>query len=339
MKQVLKNRFTTPLLVADIGGTNARFAIVIGNDDYGQYIFEQQKNYLCDEFADFTQVLSAYMEGLSYQPEFGCIAVAGPVNNGQVAMTNQNWLIQESDISIEFGFKAFSILNDFEALSLSLNHLHKADLNELCSVQPVSTRVKAVIGAGTGLGVAALITEKNTVLSLPSEGGHVSFAPYTEREKELLDLMQAEKDYVSAEDILSGQGLQNIYQSLLRIDNISSHDISAAAISERALEGRDPHAHEALSIFCAVLGSVAGDAVLTYGAKGGLYLGGGILPKIEDFFGHSHFIERFKNKGKMSSYLNDVPIYLIKHTHPTLLGAAQHLEQLYLTQPPQINPL
>ncbi len=322
--------FDPPLLVADIGGTNARFAIISGTDNVGRYIFDQQKHYLCDEFADFTQVLSTYLDCINFQPAFACIAVAGPVENGHVSMTNQNWLIQESDIATSFGFKAFSILNDFEALSLSLNHLHKKDLMVIRSADPKSKKVKTIIGAGTGLGVAALVTTENTVLSLPSEGGHVAFAPYTEREKELLDLMQVQKDYVSAEDILSGEGLRNIYQSLLRIDNMPDQDISAAAISERAVEDRDPYAQEALSIFCAVLGSVAGDAVLTYGAKGGVYLGGGILPKIEDFFSHSNFIERFKHKGKMSSYLNDVPIYLIKHTHPTLLGAAQHLEQMYL---------
>ncbi|MFL0799684.1 MAG: glucokinase [Agarilytica sp.] len=330
MKQALENKFAPPLLVADIGGTNARFATVIGTDDSGQYIFSQQQHYLCDEFADFTQVISEYLHCLDVKPHFACIAVAGPVNNGQVAMTNQNWLIQESDISTEFGFKAFSILNDFEALSLSLNHLHDNDLSVICAAKPISNKVKSVIGAGTGLGVAALVTTENTVLSLPSEGGHVAFAPYTEREKELLDIMQIEKDYVSAEDILSGEGLRNIYQSLLRLDKMADHDISAAAISELAVKERDPHAQESLSIFCAVLGSVAGDAVLTYGAKGGLYLGGGILPKIEDFFHHSDFIERFKNKGKMSCYLKDVPIFLINHDHPTLLGAAQHLEQLYL---------
>ncbi len=330
MKQTFANRFDPPLLVADIGGTNARFATVIGTDDSGQYVFDQQKHYLCDEFADFTQVLSEYLQCLDVKPHFACIAVAGPVNNGHVAMTNQNWLIQESDLSTEYGFKAFSILNDFEALSLSLNHIHDNDLKVIRAAKPISNKVKTVIGAGTGLGVAALVTTENSVLSLPSEGGHVAFSPYTEREKELLDIMQIEKDYVSAEDILSGEGLRNIYQSLLRLDKMEDHDISAAAISELAVKERDQHAQEALSIFCAVLGSVAGDAVLTYGAKGGLYLGGGILPKIEDFFHHSDFIARFKNKGKMSSYLKDVPIYLIKHAHPTLLGAAQHLEQLYL---------
>ncbi len=335
---------THSYFVADIGGTNARLAIASTLDNEKHFVLKHTKQYLCSDFDNFTDLLHEYYSEIQHLPPFGCIAVAGPVHDGKVSMTNLNWQLDEKDIENAFPFQTFKIINDFESLSMSLDCLPDTALLTVKQSTPSSTRVRAVIGAGTGLGVAALLSSQDNTYSLPSEGGHVEISPRTNREHAVVDVLREKHGYVSAEDLLSGMGIGNIYQSLQLLDqistpfNTSSQSILPAEISERAIKNSDPLAVETMTIFFALLGSLCGNVVLTYGAKGGLYLGGGILPKVFPLLDGSDFLTRFHEKGKMSHYLEDVPIYLIQHPYPSLIGAAAHLSNLRSLQNSESTP-
>lgn len=332
---------TFPWIVADIGGTNARFSLVTDRDEQtGAYTLSQQQDFATADFATFEACFDAYLSAIGSElegsrPEYACIAIAGPVNGDKVKFTNVNWHFSISEVQQHFALKRFEVLNDFAALACSVTHLDAEDCIEVRPGQALEKTAKAIIGPGTGLGVAALVHGGQGWAPLASEGGHRGFAPQTEREIGVLNVLQAERGYVCAENLLSGAGLVNIYSALAQLDGKPCGELHPSEITERVLSADAAHlnekvdaelARETLEVFCAVLGSVVGDTALTYGAKGGVYLGGGILPRMPKLLLNSEFLARFENKGVMSHYLQDIPIQLIVHKNPALIGAAAWLE-------------
>lgn len=319
-----------PMLVADIGGTNARFGLVTNRDlQTNQYQVEFQQTYPCVEYATFELVLAAYLSQLPDDVEIthACIAVAGPVSGDRVSLTNLCWDFSIEALKRAFSLQVLEVINDFAALASSISHIGDADLVVVKSGETAERACKVIIGPGTGLGVAGLVPTNTGWLPIPGEGGHVACAPGNERESAILSQMRRRFEYVSAEMLLSGGGLKNLYLSLCALDGVEAREYKASDIADHAVANSDPQCREALSVFCALLGSLCGDIALIYGARGGVYLGGGILPKIENFLLKSEFNARFRQKGAMAALVAGMPVKLITHKKPALLGAADWLER------------
>ncbi len=313
-----------PILVADIGGTNARFGLSLGKDpETLKYRIEQQRVYKCESYRNFSDVLSAYLSDVGVaNPDYACIAVAGPVDGDIVRLTNLSWEFSISTLSHKFGIKRLEVVNDFHALAYSAKHMKDQDLTVIKEgiVKPESA--KAIIGPGTGLGVAALVPFDGKWTPLPGEGGHSAFSPINEKEAAILALARRKHAHVSTETFLSGTGLRYLYQVLATLHGETVHDYYAKDISFHAINDSDKTCREALNLFCGMLGNFCGDAALMYGAKGGVYLGGGILPRFITFLKDSDFENRFNHKGVMSDYVANIPVYLMTHDQPALVGAA-----------------
>ncbi|MBU3069489.1 glucokinase [Aestuariicella sp. G3-2] len=316
-----------PCLVADIGGTNARFSLVTGCDN-GQYQLSQNHDLRTGEFPTFESCLQTYLDMIDGpRPVSACIALAGPVVGDEILMTNVSWRFSQSSVRQQFGFEVFCVLNDFAALANSVPHLQEADLTTI--VQGVSNpaAAKAIVGPGTGLGVAALVRGKDEWVVVPGEGGHVAYAAQNPREMAVAALMQA-RGYLCAEALISGRGMVNLFNSLAEIDGHPHRVDEASEIVTLAWEQQDSLALETWEMFCQGVGTVASDAALMYNAKGGVYLGGGILPRNIEAFRQSGFEARFKEKGIQRGFMENIPVYLILHKHPALIGAAAWLDDL-----------
>jgi len=322
------------IIVADIGGTNARFALAHTEKLGSAQGLSHTREFSTADFNTFAECLSQYLDELNLdaqtaQPSAACFAVAGPVGQTVTELTNVKWSLCPQALRRDYGLHQVEVVNDFAALASAIPYLRAEDVIVLQAGSEDYTAqkhaVKAVVGPGTGLGVAALMKQDNSWTPLASEGGHRCFAPETDIELALYQLLRDENNYACAEQFLSGSGLQNIYQGLHRVydkplEPRLPHEITTAATS-----GRSELAQQALSIFCAQLGSICGDTALTFGARAGLYLGGGIPPKIQDFLIASDFMRRFNNKGKQSAYVKNIAVKLITKETPALLGAAAWL--------------
>jgi len=317
-----------PQVVADIGGTNARFGLVTAAiADSGEYTIVEQRTYECARFETFEAVLAEYLNSLAdVKPQHVCVALAGPVDGDEFKMTNLNWCFSRTGVKAKFALQNFEVINDFAAQACSVTHLQTDDLFAVKTGCAVSKAAKSIIGPGTGLGVASLIHNGSIWQPLPGEGGHANFAPGNEEEISLLRAVAKEHEFVSLETLLCGRGLVNLYRGLCRIADQAPEALQPADISDRGVSGKDPLCERALQLFCKILGGAAGNLALTCGSKGGVYLTGGILPRIKDFLLASDFVAAFTSKGVMSSYLESVPVYLIVHEHPALIGASAWLE-------------
>lgn len=318
-----------PCLVADIGGTNARFSLVTGCD-HGQYQLSQNHDLSSGEYPSFEACLQAYLNMIEGpKPRYACVALAGPVVGDEVRLTNVDWCFSQVSVKEQFGFDVFCALNDFAALAYSVTHLAEDDLTTIVDGTATSDAAKAIVGPGTGLGVAGLIRVQNHWVAIPGEGGHVAYAAQCPREMAVAALMQT-KGYVCAEALISGRGLVNLFNSLAEIDGSEVRVKEASEIAVLAWEQQVPLALEAWELFCQGIGTVAGDAAVMYNAKGGVYLGGGILPRNIKAFRESGFETRFKEKGVQSGFMHNIPVYLILHKHPALIGAAAWLDDQYI---------
>lgn len=354
---------TDPLaLLADIGGTRARFSLLLASPanpatqtGVGFTLAAHRELATADHHGllDATRVyLSAI--GLAAPPPHAAVAVACPVDGDWIALTNQHWAFSIESTRRALGFESLSVDNDFTALARSLPMLGPADLVVLhagSGAKPTAgaahDRPLALIGPGTGLGVGALIPAPDgSWVPLASEGGHRDLAPVSEREWRVLEVLANRFGRVSAERVVSGQGLINLWWALAALDALEtdaapvSPDLAAnlqpADITARAAAG-DRRCREVLNLFSGWLGAVAGDLVLTLGARGGLYLAGGILPRLgaaetsqnpsTAVFRRDLFLERFLAKGRFRSYLTAVPVHLVTHPNPALLGLASHILQ------------
>jgi len=311
-----------PLVVADIGGTNARFALVRGLNQAGSFDLEQQKTYSTSEFPKMEQCLAAYLGQLQHADvKHVCLAIAGPVMGDSISMTNLAWAWSTSAVQEELGLHRLAVINDFTAQACSLSLLLSDDLQSVKAGTAVSGATKAVLGPGTGLGVAGLLPVADKWFAISGEGGHRSLAPETDEEFAVVKILLAELGHVSLETLLCGSGLLRLYKTLAFVRGEQVICDSPADITNAALAGEVlPLA--TINMFCAMFGSAAADLALTLGARGGVYIGGGIIPRFGHLFEQSPFIERFNAKGIMSHFVADIPVQLMVHPHPALLGAA-----------------
>jgi len=314
-------------LLADIGGTNARFAW----QDHPGGELECVETLACADHASLHEALTAYLDRCGRSAVRACaIAIANPVIGDQVTMTNHHWSFSIRELKSRGGFDRLLVLNDFTALALALPALRADETTQVGGGAPQPASAIGLIGPGTGLGVSGLLPDgRGGWLPLQGEGGHATLAATTPREQAVLDRIGARLGHVSAERAISGRGLLNIHRALCEIDGLSAAaDIATSAeVTQRALAGRDATCVEALALFCAFLGIAAGNVALTLGARGGVYIGGGIVPQLGAWFAASPFRARFEAKGRFAEYLAAIPVYVI-HTErsPALLGAAIALD-------------
>lgn len=310
------------ILVGDVGGTHARFAVVQFSEEGPWRILDRLD--LAERFATFNEALRSYLErtGISPLPTLAAIAVAGPVEAGAARFTNRGWHISEQALR-EAGFKRALLINDFAALAFAVNLL---DEKHLHSIGPKLERLEGetitILGAGTGFGASCLARYGDRVVPMATEGGHMGFAASNAEELAVLQQLWKQEGRVSIERILSGGGLEQLYRALEQLAGRAPAPLTAAEISAAALHDEaGPHA--ALTMFCDIFGSVAGDLALAHGARGGVYLAGGIAEKIEGFLMRSAFRRRFEDKGRLTAYVAAIPTQLIVYPDIALLGAAR----------------
>jgi glucokinase len=255
------------------------------------------------------------------------LAVAGPVVGGRCAFTNCPWTIDAGEVRERFDFNTARVINDFEATALSLPHLAAQDLHALGGGRAVPGAPMAVLGPGSGLGVACLVTEGSHRIVVSSEGGHATMPAGSRREDAVLDHLRERFGHVSAERVLSGPGLENLYGAIAAVEGIEAPPRNAVEITNAALRGFCETACAALDMFCAMLGAFAGNVALTYGARGGVYIAGGIAPRILDHLAGSAFRQHFEHKGRFRPYLEAIPTNVIVHPAATFLGLKSLAEE------------
>jgi glucokinase len=311
----------SPILVGDIGGTHARFAVA---EFKGQLHLTGKRDIAGP--GSFPDLLRNYIDQCGATlPSVISLAVAGPVGDGAVIFTNRNWRLSEAEL-LTFGFTRALLLNDFAALALAAPQLPSGQLFALGLDQPgLEGAPIAVMGAGTGFGASCLIRHGSVNLPLACEAGHIGFAPNNDREDAVLKILRARFGRVSVERLLSGPGLENLVTALQELHGSIGQTVDAATIIYRAQAG-DELCQEAVAMFCAIYGSVAGDVALAQGARGGVYLAGGIAPKIKTTLATSQFRKRFEDKGRLSYYLQPIATRIISDPDATLMGAALALE-------------
>jgi glucokinase len=301
------------VLVADLGGTNARFACA--QWEAAQVRLTNRAVLPAKDYPTLEQALAHYLAEVRAPPTNACFAVAGPLGEGVFQFTNLDWRFDPLALKKTFDWGAFHLVNDFAAMARGAADAQEATLTPIAEGRPDPTAPKIVMGPGTGLGLAVLVPEGEGWRVLPAEGGHVAFAPQTAREHEVWAALAAIDPYVSVERVASGSGLPHVYRALGGQGELNAKQIAARA-------DQDPAAAGALDTFFSALGVFAGNAVLTTGARGGVLLCGGMLPALEARLHGSDFVPRFRNRGVMSAYLADVPVMLNTDENAALVGAA-----------------
>ncbi|MDS4041038.1 MAG: glucokinase [Candidatus Competibacter sp.] len=309
-------------LVADIGGTNARFARV---DADGRPYAE--RSLPGADFPGLTAAAKAYLDATGgSRPVRAAVAVATPVTGDWIQFTNSDWSFSIEAARRELGLERLTILNDFTALALALPLLGPDERRTVGGGAAAPEAPIGLIGAGTGLGVSGLVWSGERWIPLQTEGGHVTFAAADEREWAIGRILQRRFGHVSPERLLSGPGLMNLHAALAELEGWPAESLDPADITDRGLTGACPHCRDVLGLFCGALGAAAGNLALTLGARGGVYIGGGIVPRLGDFFDRSTFRARFEAKGRFSGYLATIPTWVITAAHPALRGVAAALD-------------
>lgn len=306
-------------LLADIGGTNVRFALLQPDGSVTDSLVLQ-----CADYPHVNDAIAAYYARVkpAENPLTAAFAVAAPPDDVFIKFVNQPWEFYLRDVKERHGFTGFRVVNDFTAVAYALPHLGAQDMVQVGGGHAKAVYPMTVLGPGTGLGVSTLVpaNDPKAIILTNNEGGHFTIPPMTDRESDVLGVLRRHYNHVSAERVLSGPGLGNIYSALRELEHLEHVAVSPADITARALDGSDPVAVEALDMFCAFLGTAASNVCITVAAYGGVYLAGGILPRIEDFFHQSKFRKRFETKGRFSHYLEAAPTWLIKHPLPAFVG-------------------
>ena len=318
-----------PRLVADIGGTNARFALETGPQRFEAVMVLQCRDYpgLRDAIAVYLgsdEVRSAYGDSIRH----AALAIANPVDGDEVRMTNHHWLFSIDALRAELQLDTLVVVNDFTALAMALPGLASDQKLKIGGGTAQAGQVVGLLGAGTGLGVSGIIPAGDHWVPLHSEGGHVTFSPCDEREIDILRFAWREYGHVSAERLLSGPGIEIIYRGLRQRAGLAAGDaLDAAEISRRAFDASCAVCVETIECFCAMLGTVAGNVAMTLGATGGMYIGGGIVPRLGRLFTESSFRARFESKGRFSNYLSQISTHLITAENPAFLGVSAILSE------------
>ena len=262
------------------------------------------------------------------RPRAAAIAIANPITGDWVKMTNHVWEFSIEQTRKALGLEKLVVLNDFTALALALPFIDRAELRKVGGGEPVEHAPLALLGAGTGLGVSGLIPCAAGWVPLQGEGGHATFSPANEREADILRIVWREYPHVSTERLVAGIGIGNLYRAIAELSGQTAESLTPAEITDRAINGGDPLCTDVLDTFCAMLGTAAGNLALTLGASGGVYIGGGIVPRLGEFFDRSSFRKRFEEKGRFSQHLAAMPTYVILAKTPALLGAAEALKTM-----------
>lgn len=304
-------------LVADVGGTHTRFALSRGSE-----FIDAPRTLSTRAFSSLGDAARSYLEQTGVHPHEACFAVAGPIDADTVRLTNHCWEFSQRALARELGIREFRVINDFEAIALAVPHLADTEVVQIGGDMLRPDRPLAVLGPGTGLGVAQLIPVQGGFRAVPTEGGHASIGPVDHAELQIIATLIDDGIPVSRESLLSGPGIERLYHAVSLIRSGTADSLSAAEIQVRAVAGSDPSCSEALAHFCAFLGTAAADQALCTGAQGGVYIAGGIVPRFTAFLQSSRFRARFETSGPMNGWLRTIPVYVITHHHPGLLGAA-----------------
>lgn len=321
------------LLIGDIGGTHARFAWA----DPVQESFGGAEKLLCADYGTIDAAIEHFLAASEVKtPDAICLAVAGPIVGDEVRFTNNDWMISGASLAKDFSTDAVRLLNDFEAIGYSIPLLGADDcmpigLADATRLDDADEHRVAVIGPGTGLGMVGANIRHGEATPIRSEGGHVGFSPETQVQLEIMSVLREQFDRVSAERLVSGPGLENIYRALTTIHDDQRPALSAAEIFSRANSNSESRSAEAVHVFFEVLGQVAGDFALSISADDGVYVAGGIAQRYPVMMSNSAFRSGFENKGRYRSLMERIPTQLILHEHPGLLGASHCARQLLIS--------
>lgn len=313
--------FDNPRLLADIGGTYARFTLEVGPG-----VFEHSVSLRCADHVDFHAAVTAYLSGLSGASfnhiKNAAVAIANPVSGDEVRMTNYHWQFSIEQMRERLQLDNLVVVNDFTALAMALPSLLPHQRRQVGGGAALSRSVVGLIGAGSGLGVSGLIPANDGWVALGTEGGHTSFSPHDEREIAILQYAWRYHPHVSFERLVSGPGIELIYRALAERAGRSNQTLSAPDITQRAIDRSDAVCVEVIDAFCAMLGTAAANLAVTQGAFGGIYIGGGIVPRLGSYFDSSMFRQRFEDKGRFTNYMKGIPTFVITAADATLLGAS-----------------
>ncbi len=310
-----------PVLIGDIGGTNARFAILI--DSYAE-----PKQFPIVATADFATIDEAIqtqiLDRTSVQPKSAVLAIAGPIDGDEINLTNCPWVVRPKVMAAELGLGDIILMNDFEAQALAVVALDEEHMARIGNGVADPNGGRVVLGPGTGLGVAGLVLARNTWIPVPGEGGHMDMGPRTPRDFEVFPHIERIEGRISGEQILSGRGLVNLYRAIAAADGVAPRFATPAEITAAALDKSDAIAVETIGMFCTCLGRIAGDLALVFMSRGGVYLTGGIAQKIVPALQTSGFRAAFEDKAPHSELLRHMPVYVITHPMAALAGLAAY---------------
>jgi glucokinase len=311
----MTDRVQTALL-GDIGATNARFSLLVDG------VLDPVSNFEVARYARFPDAVAAFlnMHRDRMPVTQALLAVAGPVEEERCKLTNCAWIIDGGELRTAFRLARVRILNDFAATGYSLPSLTTDDLRAIGGGRAVPGAPMAVLGPGTGLGVAGLVPGTGEPAVVVGEGGHATVSAASAREDAVIDYLRGHFGHVSAERVVSGAGLENLYRAIAALDNSEAPARDAAEITKAALAGSCRTADAALHMFCALLGSFAGNIALTFDARGGVFIAGGIAPRIVEFMARSEFRRRFEDKGRLRPYLEAIPSNVIVHPAAAFIG-------------------
>lgn len=313
----------TPILVADIGGTNARFTLITDfNEQSNQFVIEHINIFPSANFGSLESALEQYLTTIPHvTPTHACLAVAGPIKAGQVHLTNLGWHFSVNEFKAHFNLTQLEVINDFAAFAYAAPYL---DSTQNITIKPGQADANAnigVMGPGTGFGAACLVRTAQSTAVLSSEGGHMTLAPVNELDSLLINELRKEHPHVSIETVFSGPGIAHLYKAMAAVKGVPAKNLDAAQISSLANSGECEVCDATLNQFCDWIGSVAGDLAVVYGSLGGLFIGGGILPRMQSRLLESRFVERFSQKGVMSQYAGQIPVTLVTQDNIPLIGA------------------
>ena len=310
-----------PILVGDIGGTNARFALLID-------AFAEPKPFPIVQTANFANIDEALqaciLDTTSVQPRSAILALAGPIEGDEVPLTNCPWIVRPRDMIEKLGFEDVVLVNDFEAQALAVASLSDADRERIGDGTERMAASRAVLGPGTGLGVAGLVYARHTWIPVPGEGGHVDMGPRSERDHAIWPFLEPIEGRISAEQLLCGRGILNIYRAVSAADGRDAPLATPADVTAKALSGEDPAAVETISLFSTYLGRVAGDMAMIFMAKGGVYLAGGISQKILPALRGPEFRAAFEDKAPHTAMMRQIPTFVVTHPVAALVGLAAY---------------
>ena len=312
-----------PFLAADVGGTHVRVARVQASPDPAHPVqLLEYRKFRNADYAGLSAILQAFIAD-GERPAHCVVATAGYAReDGTVITANVPWPLSARQIEADLGLEAVYIVNDFEAVAYAAAQVDASGVLQLTGPATAPRGPTLVVGPGTGLGAALWIPTAQGAVVLATEAGQPTLAVSTELEMAIVRQMQREHAHVSVEHALSGPGLMNLYRALCAIEDQPAVLATPDAITAAAMNNQDVLARQSLDVFCGLLGSTIGDMALQYGAHGGVYLAGGILPQIREFLLNSTFVARYLNKGPMREALERIPVKVVEHGQLGVIGAA-----------------